>query len=195
MSSRTTSSSFRKKTTTAQSPTTLEAHELTEGRSYYILLTTSSGLYRYDIRDVVQCTGFVGTTPLLRFLHKGAHVSNVTGEKLAESQVVECVGAGLSELGTSLQRFTMTPVWGEPPGYCLYLDESDVVSPQFAADLSRIAERELQQANVEYRDKRSSRPPGAARLQHSARSLLGRVHPSTRPGGQAAVSSSSNCHA
>src|SRR5262249_22285971 len=40
-------------------PTVLEAHELREGESYYILLTTSSGLCRYDIQDVVRCTGFV----------------------------------------------------------------------------------------------------------------------------------------
>src|SRR5690606_8640302 len=55
-------------------PTVLQAHELVPGESYFILLTTASGLYRYDIRDVVQCTGYLHTTPLLRFLHKGAHI-------------------------------------------------------------------------------------------------------------------------
>ena len=39
-------------------PTILEAHELEEGENYFILLTTPSGLYRYDIHDVVRCTGF-----------------------------------------------------------------------------------------------------------------------------------------
>ena len=35
-------------------PTVLEAHELQPGGNYFILLTTSAGLYRYDIHDVVR---------------------------------------------------------------------------------------------------------------------------------------------
>ncbi|MFM7834712.1 MAG: GH3 auxin-responsive promoter family protein, partial [Planctomycetaceae bacterium] len=37
----------------AADPQVLSAWELTPGREYYILLTTSSGFYRYNIRDVV----------------------------------------------------------------------------------------------------------------------------------------------
>ena len=53
-------------------PTVLEAHELKPDRNYFILLTTSGGLYRYDIHDMVRCTGFIGEMPVLRFLNKGA---------------------------------------------------------------------------------------------------------------------------
>ena len=49
-------------------PTVLESHELQEGNDYYILLTTSSGLYRYNIHDVVRCTGWHEATPVLAFL-------------------------------------------------------------------------------------------------------------------------------
>ena len=91
-------------------PTILEAHELNEGRNYFILLTTVSGLYRYDIRDVVRCTGFVGDTPLLEFLHKGANIASVTGEKLAESQVVSAVRGSLNRLKLELQHFTLSPI-------------------------------------------------------------------------------------
>ena len=97
-----------------ESPTVLEAHELEPGRSYYILLTTSSGLYRYDICDVVRCTGFLHTTPLLEFLHKGAHISNLTGEKVSESQVVQAVRNGLERMRLQLRHFTVCPMWDEP---------------------------------------------------------------------------------
>src|SRR5690606_21757004 len=40
--------------------TVLLAHELVEGQDYPILLTTSSGLYRYEIQDIVRCVGFHG---------------------------------------------------------------------------------------------------------------------------------------
>ena len=52
-------------------PTIIEGHELVEGCDYYVLLTTSGGLYRYDIQDVVRCVGFEGEAPLVEFLNKG----------------------------------------------------------------------------------------------------------------------------
>ena len=64
----------------SKDPCILEAHELEEGHSYYLLLTNCGGLFRYDIRDVVRCVGFQGQAPLLEFLHKGAHCTNIAGE-------------------------------------------------------------------------------------------------------------------
>lgn len=140
----------------SESPTVLEAHELEEGQSYYILLTTSSGLYRYDIRDVVRCTGFCGTTPMLEFLHKGAHISNITGEKLSESQVATAVSSAAASLQLDLEHFTVTPVWGEPPEYQLLVEHRDVRSPLQRASLAANVDDSLQTMNCEYREKRGT---------------------------------------
>ena len=137
-------------------PTVLEAHELEEGRNYFILLTTVSGLYRYDIRDVVRCTGFRGTTPLLEFLHKGAHIASITGEKLAESQVVSAVRGGLDRLKLDLQHFTLSPIWEDPPKYRLHVERNDVSIPELRQRLAVNVDTELQELNVEYREKRQS---------------------------------------
>jgi hypothetical protein len=137
-------------------PTVLEAHELEVGRNYFILLTTVSGLYRYDIRDVVRCTGFRGTTPLLEFLHKGAHIASVTGEKLAESQVVSAVRGGLDRLKLDLQHFTLSPIWEDPPKYRLHVERNDVAIPELRQRLAANVDTELQELNVEYREKRQS---------------------------------------
>jgi hypothetical protein len=139
-----------------ENPTVLEAHELQEGESYFILLTTSSGLYRYDIHDVVQCTGFCGTTPMLKFLHKGAHIANVTGEKVSESQVVTAVCNSVEQMQIHLKHFTVSPVWGEPPRYQLLAEEQDVLSPSVGEELADHVDRQLQQLNCEYREKRQS---------------------------------------
>ena len=139
-----------------ESPDVLEAHELQQGEDYYILLTTSSGLYRYDIRDVVRCTGFCGTTPMLEFLHKGAHISNITGEKVSESQVANAVSATARQLGLALEHFTVAPVWGEPPEYQLLLEERDVGAPRMREMLVSCVDFNLQQVNCEYREKRGS---------------------------------------
>ena len=91
-------------------PTVLECHELQPGHEYFLVLTTSSGLYRYDLGDVVRCQGYVGQAPVLEFLHKGHHCSDMEGEKISESQVVTAVSAASHELGLRLDYFTAVPV-------------------------------------------------------------------------------------
>jgi hypothetical protein len=152
----------------SERPEVLEAHELREGAEYFILLTTSSGLYRYNIRDVVRCTGFYGTTPFLEFRHKGAHISSITGEKLAESQVVEAVNATAQAIGLRFNQFTLTPQWGQPPSYMLYLWWDKAYLADSGIDLNRLAtmvDQHLSSANEEYRDKRQSGRLGSIRAQ------------------------------
>ena len=60
---------------------------------YYVIVTTPSGLYRYFINDLVRVRGFLHKTPLLKFMQKGKGVTNITGEKLYESQVLAAVRA------------------------------------------------------------------------------------------------------
>ncbi len=137
-------------------PTVLEAHELQEGRNYFILLTTSAGLYRYNIHDLVRCEAFEGQVPVLRFLSKGAHFSSLTGEKLSEFQVVSAVQAGFSELGMRIETFTIAPrVEGDRPGYVLLLEAG--IEKGRAADLLRFVDSQLRQLNCEYADKVRSR--------------------------------------
>lgn len=142
--------------TGSSAPAVLMAHELQQDHDYEILLTTSSGLYRYNMYDVVRCTGFYGTTPVLRFLHKSAHMSSITGEKITESQVVDAVRTAETVAQLSLRQFTLTPVWGEPPGYRLFVHTAQSASNDRLAELSAVVDRQLGQVNCEYRDKRSS---------------------------------------
>ncbi len=140
----------------SESPTVLEAHELEEGANYYILLTTTSGLYRYNIRDVVHCTGFYGTTPRLEFLHKGAHIANLTGEKISESQVVDAVRSTLQRMRLELSYFTVSPVWDELPYYRLHFEASDLPHPALARQLVTAVDQSLGDLNCEYAEKRST---------------------------------------
>lgn len=136
-------------------PTVLEAHELEEGRDYYILLTTSNGFYRYDIGDVVRCQRMAGQAPVLEFLHKGAHFSNVTGEKLSETQVISAVKGSMSEMLLPISEFTLAPkLDADYPVYELLI-EADLPQ-QRLRQLAQLAEQRLVQLNYEYADKRSS---------------------------------------
>ena len=139
------------------SPVCMEAHQLEIDQNYYILLTTSSGLYRYNIRDVVRCVGYFGTTPLLEFLHKGSHISSITGEKITESQVVQAMQQAFHRLGLAIHQFTLTPVWGDPPGYTLFVDTAGSSSSDHSLNqLAMTLDTELGSLNCEYREKRDT---------------------------------------
>jgi hypothetical protein len=137
-------------------PIVLEAHELEVDAEYYILLTTASGLCRYDILDVVRCTGFHGTTPVLEFLHKGAHMASLTGEKLSESQVVTAVRGALNGEAPHVGEFTLGPVWGDPPGYHLLVENRDALTADAVTGLAAKVDDRLQTINCEYREKRET---------------------------------------
>jgi len=146
-------------------PIALEAHELEEGRDYYILLTTASGLYRYNIFDVVRCTGFRDRTPMLAFLNKGSNISNVTGEKLSEFQVVRAAEDASRASGTPLGVFSAAPCWDEETPYYSFFVEADDFSgdEQMRVFLAR-AEESLRAGNDEYVSKRDSQRLQSARL-------------------------------
>jgi hypothetical protein len=140
-------------------PTVLGAHELIEGGRYFILLTTSYGLYRYNIYDLVRVTGFFNKTPLIEFLSKGAHFANLTGEKLSEYHVTQAMVKILRDLQLQVSTWSVAPCWPEDdkisPWYGLFLEEGEL-APEAAQRLARAMEAEVCQQNIEYEAKRSS---------------------------------------
>jgi hypothetical protein len=132
-------------------PTVLEAHELAEGRDYFILLTTSGGLYRYNIQDVVRCVGFEGQAPLLEFMSKGKSFSNLTGEKISEHQVIEAVQRSFCEVGLPIDTFTLAPVMEDMPRYVLLIEPH--VHEGRTRELARAVQMQLERVNEEYAEK------------------------------------------
>ncbi len=137
--------------------TCLEGHELISGQEYRILLTTASGLYRYDIHDVVRCTGFMGRTPLLEFLNKGAYFSNLTGEKLSEHHVTRAMDRALRELGLESGTYSVAPCWDDHhPNYGLFVETTNFGTRDTAQKVVARMENILAETNIEYASKRES---------------------------------------
>jgi hypothetical protein len=125
-----------------------------KGVDYYIIVTTPSGLYRYFVNDLVRVTGFLHATPLLKFAQKGKGVTNITGEKLYEAQVLTAVRAVMSECGNDA-RFVMALADEEARVYRLYVEPGPGARPT-ARELSSNVDSKLRAANVEYDAKRGS---------------------------------------
>ena len=52
-----------------------------------MVISTGGGLYRYQLHDLIQVVGYLGTCPLLKFVGKESYISDWFGEKLNERHV------------------------------------------------------------------------------------------------------------
>ncbi len=145
-------------------PTILGAHELREGGSYFILPTTSYGLYRYHISDLVRVTGFQGKTPLVEFLGKGHRFANLTGEKLSEYHVTKAMDAVAPRTNQPITAYSVSPIWDDKqPYYAIFLEEPDVANEPALKHFLAEFDRQLGVENMEYAAKRESGRLGALR--------------------------------
>ncbi len=138
-------------------PPTLLAHELEQGKRYYILLTTAGGLYRYDINDIIEVQGERHGCPMFAFARKGRDMANITGEKIHVNQVLIAAERASASSGLKWTQVQMIPDV-DNSRYDLLVEPSNcgpgvLALRNFAAAL----DQELSQCNDEYRQKRKSR--------------------------------------
>jgi hypothetical protein len=137
-------------------PETLAAWELETDKNYYIVFTTSGGLYRYNLNDVVKVVGWHHSTPLLEFLHKGGNICSFTGEKLTEAQVTEAVLACTKMLDLKANFFTVVPEFKPTPHYQLWIEFDHYPLNEKIQLLARNLDRTIGRNNCEYESKRES---------------------------------------
>ncbi len=97
-------------------------HELKQGETYEVIVTTGGGFYRYRLFDLVSCTGYFEDLPILEFRGKTDIVSDLAGEKLHEAHVQQVLGTIFKETGIIPGVFFLAPTQKQGKyGYCLYL--------------------------------------------------------------------------
>jgi GH3 auxin-responsive promoter len=146
-------------------PKFLTIDQLALHERYYIYFTTSAGLYRYNINDIVQVTGFAGQTPIIEFVRKGLGISSITGEKLTEEQV----STALAQVGHQLSlkavnHFTAEVKLGDPPSYVCFVELGTTLAEPVQEEFVRLFDQSLRMQNSEYEDKRSTKRLGMPSL-------------------------------
>ncbi|KAJ3608199.1 hypothetical protein NHX12_025249 [Muraenolepis orangiensis] len=79
----------------AELPRPLLIGEVEEGRSYELVVTNASGLYRYRLGDVVKVVGFHNQCPIVEFQYRRSQMLNLRGEKVSEVLFLEALKQAL----------------------------------------------------------------------------------------------------
>lgn len=141
----------------------LPVERLEVGRRYFVYVTNGSGLYRYDMNDIVEVAGLYGKTPLIRFIQKGKGVVSFTGEKLYEVQVIAAVDEALAGLRGRYHFIAAVAelVDGTTPRLVFLVEFDDPVTHQHGSALVDRVDAALGDHNSEYETKRKSLRYGA----------------------------------
>ncbi len=131
-------------------------HELQMGKRYCIYVTTFSGLYRYNMCDLVEVGGFYHKTPKIHLVQKINGIVSITGEKLYEKQFIDAVHKAEQDSGRKVNFFIgfASP---ENANYDFYFefDKADTTHEEAEA-FTALVDEELKRENVEYKTKRDS---------------------------------------
>ena len=149
-------------------PRIYQVDEVKEGQRYCMLVTTPAGLYRYNMTDLLEITGFYNQFPTLRFIQKVNGTISLTGEKLHERQFIEAVHETEKKTG-KIAPFFVGFADPHKSNYKFYFEFADqTVSVTEAEEFTAYLDKCLQDYNSEYQEKR-----GSGRLKKPETALLG----------------------
>ena len=147
----------------------LQIDELQVGKRYNAYVTTYSGLFRYNMNDLVEVGGHYYNTPTVHMISKVNGIVSLTGEKLYEPQFIQAVHEAEEETGIKTKFFVGFADVDESK-YHFYFEfadkmvqrrknrepEPEMVTQEEADAFAKVVDAHLQKINVEYESKRQS---------------------------------------
>src|SRR5690606_30994660 len=92
-----------------ENPPVYCAWELEVGQYYYQIVTTSAGLYRYNMEDLIRVKEFYNNTPVVQFVSRKARQISISNERINENDVTESCRKACEKSGTSFDQFVLFP--------------------------------------------------------------------------------------
>ena len=163
--------------TDQKNPPTCTLSEVEKGKSYEIVITNQSGLYRYRIGDIIKVVGFKEKTPRIEFEGRTGRVCSMTGEKITEKQISEVFEASKSFLRIAILDYFVFPINDALPHYGLMVFTSSIPPPVILHDFVVAFEKNLCCHNIEYRAKRASLRLGSVKVFLSNSEMPGNCFP------------------
>jgi len=143
----------------------LLAHELERGGKYRVILTSSNGLYRYDMNDIVEVTGYWYNAPKLVFLHKAGNIISFTGEKVTETHIINAMESTLSRTELNIAGYCAgANSMGRVPRYVFAVETTNRYDRETLGLFLNRLDTSLMESNIEYASKRKSKRIGGPEL-------------------------------
>ena len=134
----------------------LQIHELEVGKRYCAYVTTYSGLYRYNMNDLVEVGGNFYNTPTVHMVSKVNGIVSMTGEKLYEPQFIDAVHKAEELMDIKTKFFVGFADVRESKYHFYYEFEDEKIDQETANEFTKVVDRKLQEINNEYESKRAS---------------------------------------
>jgi len=152
----------------------LLAHEIEPGHNYHVIITTTGGLYRYAMNDVIRVSAMQDGSPIIRFLYKGGNVQNLQGEMVTADHVMCTMSALTAEFGIKFHHFQVVAELNDRR-YVLHIEPAGEIPQHMLRQLLQSFERELGNFNENYLMFRADRLIGAPCLRVMNRGWFDRL--------------------
>lgn len=136
-----------------EQPQVVPLWEVETNRNYAIVITTSCGLWRYQIGDTVR---FTQTKPY-KFVISGRTKSfiNAFGEELIVDNAEQGLAEACQQTGAQVREYTAAPVFMDETGKCRHQWVIEFTKmPTNVGEFATILDRTLQNVNSDYEAKR-----------------------------------------
>ena len=136
-----------------EEPTVVPLWGVETGRNYAMVISTSSGLWRYIIGDMIR---FTEKNPY-KFIITGRTKSfiNAFGEELIVDNAEKGLAEACKQTGAEVMEYTAAPVFMDADGKCRHQWVVEFShEPDNIDEFARILDESLQQINSDYEAKR-----------------------------------------
>lgn len=122
--------------------------QLKTGEDYEIIITNTSGFYRYRMRDAIRVTGKFYNVPTIQFLHRIDNTVSLMGEKTTETALSAAAENTAKELGFELVDYSMYPdVSATPVRYLFFMEIGKIPEGLKPKEIRFVLEQKLAEAN------------------------------------------------
>ncbi|WP_083439536.1 GH3 auxin-responsive promoter family protein [Acetobacterium bakii] len=127
---------------------TLTMDQLETGKDYEIVITNTSGFYRYRIKDVVRVVGWYNKCPKIQFVYRLNQMVSIAGEKTTEDCISWSVREFVKEAKCELVDYSVYADIGVSPGrYVIFMETEKRLAKDQHHEYRRIIEEKLGIAN------------------------------------------------
>ena len=125
--------------------------EVEVGKDYELVVTNFSGLYRYQIEDVVRVTGYFNKTPKVEFLYRNNLAMNIANEKTTTQMVDWAALETQKKLGITFKGYSFySDTDNDPVRYMLLAEPEGDISKDQLPEIEKVLDEMLNESNEKY---------------------------------------------